>query len=184
MTHPPYTSATSKRKPVVDIGGVYGRLTVLEHVGSNRFGKRIYRCQCVCGGICVVIGSQLSSGSTQSCGCFARERRAANGRRNRGHGRYASSLPHSAGMPEHNSWLAMIQRCSDPSHRSFQHYGGRGIAVCDRWTGLDGFAHFVEDMGPRPADRSLDRIDVHGNYEPGNCRWATPLEQAANRQAP
>ncbi len=78
------------------------------------------------------------------------------------------------------SWQAMKQRCSNPKLREWPHYGGRGITVCNRW--LHSFANFLEDMGPAPDDLTLDRIDVNGNYEPGNCRWATWLVQKQNRR--
>ena len=73
----------------------------------------------------------------------------------------------------------MTQRCTNPKATSWKDYGGRGIKICDRW--LD-FAMFLIDMGERPEDTSIDRIDNDGNYEPGNCRWATQLEQNAHRK--
>jgi len=76
-------------------------------------------------------------------------------------------------------WKRMMQRCTDPSLSSYKNYGKRGIKVCDRWKV---FTNFLEDMGFRPEKLTLDRINNDGNYEPGNCRWATMLEQAHNKR--
>ena len=76
-------------------------------------------------------------------------------------------------------WAGMRERCINPHARHFNHYGGRGISFCDRW---NSFENFLADMGERPTGMSLDRINVNGNYEPGNCRWATSVEQARNKR--
>ena len=91
---------------------------------------------------------------------------------NRTHGGY--------GTPEHSSWRAMRDRCLNPNHVGWADYGGRGIQVCPRWLL---FEKFLEDMGARPPQHTLDRIDTNGNYEPGNCRWATAEVQGANKRA-
>lgn len=81
--------------------------------------------------------------------------------------------------PEYYIWASMKQRCSNPRAKGYADYGGRGISVCDRWQNFD---NFLADMGPRPEGLVLDRIDVNGNYEPGNCRWATWEQQGRNKR--
>jgi hypothetical protein len=77
--------------------------------------------------------------------------------------------------PTYYSWRRMNERCHNPKHKSYGYYGARGISVCSRWR--NSFQHFLDDMGPRPEGKTIDRIELDKNYEPGNCRWATAIEQ-------
>ena len=90
-------------------------------------------------------------------------------------------LRRTSWRPVYGTWRHMRERCADPRHSEYHLYGGRGIKVCDRWR--NSYEIFAADMGPRPSPtHSIDRIDVNGNYEPGNCRWATPKEQRHNQR--
>lgn len=81
--------------------------------------------------------------------------------------------------PTYHSWAKMKTRCNNPHAHNYEYYGGRGITVCERWSS---FKNFLEDMGERPENKTLDRIDPNGNYEPSNCRWATAKEQRVNQR--
>ena len=96
-----------------------------------------------------------------------------------GNTKHGHSLRNGKPSPIYQSWKAMKARCQNPNHPDYNYYGGRGIKVCERW--MD-FANFLEDMGEKPKGLTLDRVDNNGDYEPSNCRWATPKQQAQNKR--
>lgn len=160
----------------IDIAGLrFGRWLVLERVGLNNAGELVWRCQCDCGTEKEVVGYTLrrKTAPSRSCGCLMRE---AVGKRARTHGQSSPGRK----SPAYQSWDAMWQRVrAKPGHKNYPSYGARGITICERWCS---FENFLADMGPRPDGLTLDRIDNDGNYEPGNCRWATASQQNANKR--
>lgn len=150
-------------------GKRFNRLTViaLHSKGSRKLGHPRYRCLCDCGNECIVQSNNLSSGNTQSCGCYHSENL---------HGMFK---PNKNRM--YNSWRAMKARCLNPNNNRYRLYGGRGITICDEWLSFEGFKKWAMSNGY--ADNlTIDRIDPDGNYTPDNCRWLHPSKQSASRR--
>lgn len=149
---------------------VLGRSSVPEHVVRVR-KETYWLCRCSCGETRTVTSSSLTSGRQKSCGCLRKERIIA---ASTTHGYAGADRPRAYGI-----WTDMLKRCRNKHHKYYHLYGGRGIKVCERWCK---FENFLADMGEVPDGLTLDRYpNNNGNYEPGNCRWATAIEQANNK---
>lgn len=183
--------AKKKIKNLNDIvGNKYNKLYVVKYdheesrlsVTGLPYKQHMYLCKCDCGNEKVIERHQIVSGGTKSCGCYAEE---SSSKINYRHGMYNTKF--------YRTWQNMKTRCTYPSHKAYPDYGGRGIKVCDRWLGENGFEHFKEDMYDKYLEKaeelggeqyvSLDRINVDGNYEPGNCRWASKDQQVNNTRS-
>ena len=161
-----WTDEGSVGNPLIDVSGQrFGRLVVLSPVGQGTSQGTRWQCRCDCGASIEVRGGNLRSGNTKSCGCL------------HGISNLAAATHGKTNTTAYWRWRAMIQRCTNPRHKNWENYGGRGIAVCDRWRN---FKHFYADMGDPPSGLTLDRIDVNGDYNRENCRWATPIRQMRN----
>lgn len=144
----------------------FGRLFVIDKAS----GRGEWFCRCDCGKTGVFASSNMRNGSTKSCGCLGAERRLK-----------AITKHGLTGSLEYKSWSGMKKRCLQKSSKAYRYYGGRGITICKRWR--NSLLNFVADMGPRPSPaHSLDRVDNSKGYAPGNCRWATFLDQARNKR--
>lgn len=154
------------------LGTTKSRLTVRDYyfAPESGFTRCWLICDCSCGGKRRITLNHFKRQDNMSCGCIRTDRNLTlnliDGRRK---------------LPEYMVWNSMKQRCLNPNNDSYHHYGGRGITVCDRW--IEDFANFINDMGRRPSDDlTIERINNDGNYEPGNCKWATMKEQSLNQR--
>lgn len=141
------------------------------HAGKIR---TFWVCKCVSGlSYCIgekeVLREKLINGNTRSCGCLQKTTQIKST-----HGHYNSRT--------WECWSQIGKRCNNPNHKEYKYYGGRGVEVCDRWSGENGFLNFLEDMGEVPKGMSIDRRNNDGNYEPSNCSWATITQQNRNRR--
>lgn len=160
------------------VGEKIGRLTVKKIIPSNVYSSYIHaECVCECGKITHPQARDLVNGKIKSCGCLSLDKIHE---KNKKHNMSGSQL--------HNVWKGINQRCNNPNSTSYKNYGGRGISICEEWSGEHGFENFYKwaveagyDESKSRAEQSIDRIDVNGNYEPSNCRWADIETQSYNK---
>lgn len=155
-------------------GQVFGRLTVLGYSHQDQYNRSHWVCLCECGNKKTISSNSLSSGKTRSCGCLDKE----------AHSEKPNRTTHGLGKHRlYRIWKAMKNRCLNPNSPDYQkYYGSRSITICDEWRYNYWKFYLWAICNGYHDGLSIDRIDVNGNYEPSNCRWATPKEQRVNQR--
>lgn len=173
-------SGIAGRNRLIDLTGKrFHRLSVLRRLPANTEETRKnvhWFCICDCGNFHSARGSHLSSGNVQSCGCWRHDACVT-------HGLYRQELPiTNAQRSTFNSYIAMLRRCYKRDDKDYPEWGGRGITVCDKWLGPEGFYRFLADMGLKPEGLTIDRRNNDKGYTPRNCRWTDKPMQNSNRR--
>jgi hypothetical protein len=151
------------------LGLKFNKWTVISFEGISHNQQRLWKLKCDCGYEVIRDLHDAKRGRSKQCsGCYVRQTTLSHGHNKRG-----------KRSSEYSSWASMKERCLNPNKKDYKHYGGRGITICQQW--IDSFDNYLSDMGLKPGKGySIDRINVDGNYEPSNCRWATQKEQMNN----
>ena len=161
--------------PQLKEGDIYNNLKVINvfqvYREGKKYGRKFFEVECYCGDTFQAGAANIMNGHTRSCGCL---NRTLSGERRATHGLSETR--------EYSSWKSMCGRCIRPTEHEAKFYSD--VFICNRWLEPNGqgFLNFLEDMGPRPENTSLDRIDPYGNYEPENCRWSNVTDQAYNQR--
>lgn len=161
------------------VGRRFGRLIVIGDAAPDGNRRTRYAVRCDCGTEKVVDGAHLRYGRIVSCGCYLHEVTVEKAAAWAGNMRGKARTHGLSRRPVYAVWKTMLDRCRNPRNKDFRHYGGQGVRVCERW---QSFENFYADMG-EPNGLTLDRVDCSGDYEPGNCRWATWSQQNRNKRA-